>query len=869
MKYPPPDEEGLSDPIEELFAAASLMLNSSGRGLRYQRNQDESIEEVRTALGLQARWGNWRNGKLPLGRQRRFTDILIDFFSGSFKHHHFTNPGNYGAPREIDYKKHGAAILEFLQEHRPKKLEPILEKLATYSLELAKIKQATGLSSHSARAVAQQATVESHKLSGPSLSTSDQSYVGTQKNLSNQQTQAILRILNTAHRSNGNAVAPSSLASLRYEVRPYSRSVATLREKRALYGEVLDTPLGLSQLDFAAMRLTFDRSQAGTLYSSITETPDRFSSHTIIAHPGQGKSITLAQVLLRLFETAGYWTFWSFDPARPFDCEHSSHCVEKYFALFRQARFVPRRIVFVFDDLQRRSTADRTAIHEFHSYCEYHSSIDAGISFLFSSTDPEDTMSPEQNTIRLRLDTDDEDKLYEILTEAQPIIVNKAYDTLEDLLADHPAKHHYKNDVQSLTDFIIQHSAPVRDFTPDWFSDTKNESPATQRTLAVVAVSQLLDLPLPEHIAHRMEIFDGEIPLESPGALIETSRRISRGGEENPDGWRGYVLSSPHYARSLLARRGKLEEPFISETIARMIEHSLVRAESDFRRWNVSDAEFVRHMFQRLAKRRFNRLEHFANGSRIAAKLFSDYGSRISHILRSQRAVMNCARWAGAFSYLFPDGTLGQFRPGDNVEERIVYDLCSYVLREVRVIESSQAFVPLMRAISTLCVKFKDEIRVRDLASAAEQAIDLNKVLKSGIAINDPEWERRANEVVLSYVRFLTAIPGRQRWEAYREVANTYQNVEQSFSTGFQFDARNWIERANTVWIRDNSDIEQSAAFLRKARATISNRVREQAKWKPLVDDCIVKFEKRHHRRIDDFPNEAKATLEPLSDGAK
>jgi hypothetical protein len=690
-------------------------------------------------------------------------------------------------------------------------------------------------------------------------------YSGTQKNFSDPQTQAILRRLNDVLETRESDQLPRTLTGLEFQLRPYSRGQATLEQKFSLYGGSPSMELKLPPLAFASLELAFERHQLNRIYSKIVGEARNFSSHTIVAPPGQGKSIALAQVLLRLCETPGCWTFWSFNPAKTFACESSHHCVERYFSLFRRTGYLPRKIVFMFDDLQRRTNDDYLAIHEFHSWCEhlgFHE--DVSIAFLCSSSEPEQSISLECNTVQLRLDPEDENSLYEVLTEAAPAVVRRAYDRLDDLLAAQPYTHHWKDDVQSLTDFIVQHSRPIRDFVPNWFSDLKDEAPLAKHILPIIAVSQLLDLPLPEHVAHRIAGLNEDEPARSRAELLTSSRRISHvsgRGDEYLDEWPGYILRSPYYARSLLRRLGNLEEAFVEKTIVQIVDHSLARAERQFQLWNATDAEFVRHVFQRVAKRKFGRLTGIADGSRIAAELFRHHGARISRILMNQRAVVNCARWAGAFAYLFPQSIPEPIGLTEGAVEHVVYDLCSLVLREERVIENSKAFVPLMWAIRALCMRCNQDSLVRDLAEAAERTIDLQRVLTLVLSNGSSEWERRANEVVLSYVKFVMAIPNRSRGKVNRELSKAYSEVERNFSAYFRFDAANWTQRAQVIWIRGAHDIELRGRYLWQARQAVLARVREQARWKSRVDHLIERFERRYKRSIDDFADGRGAHL--------
>ncbi|MGY4282586.1 hypothetical protein ACVWXO_001806 [Bradyrhizobium sp. LM2.7] len=852
QEHAPPD--AVFNAVEELFELAKNGMpdpkNAARAALRYRdRDGDPSIEAIRQAVGLQPRWSFWSLASWQYGdrlsQQRRFANLLIDFFSGTFERDHFS---------DTKVREEAEAIVGHLRRMASVKLDQAIKVLTNYSSDLLRRQMERESPKESGHPVL--VTVASQI---PTPHANGTKYCGAQNDETHEQTAALCRSFKSALENPDANGPPLGLFTLNFELRSqYTRGPALRSQKEALYGGIPDAPLKLTPLDFAASELTFDRTLAAEVYLKIVNCPANFSSYSILSYPGQGKSIVLAQVLLRLSATPGYWSFWSFDVGKSFKCEDSEQCVERFYRLMRQSECVPRRQIFIFDALDRRSQTDFDAIFDFHSYCEKYSNRNgAEISFLFSSSDLERSLTDD--TFELSLDKRDETRLYEAMLAAEPRMAAKAYDTIDEMLRTCPLIHSWKNDVQSATDYIIQNSKPIRDFTPNWFSDLNDETELAQRALTVIAVSTLLDLALPDHIAHELSEPNREqaIFARKAGALVSSSRRIAYRKIVDTAGsgeWPGYVLKSPYYASSLLQRLKRLNEAFVKETIMRMFDCSLTRAEHNMLLWKATDAEFIRHLFHRLAKRKVNRLSGFSDGTRIAAELFASYGDRLLRVLQSQKSAADLSNWAGTFSYLLVPGSPRRFNGDTTTTEQMIYNLCSSALKENRVIQNSQTFVTLLLAIRALCDPYAGEKKIKDLADTTEQMFDLARVLDSVGGDSSAEAERRANQVVLSYAKFLRRIPDRKLHEKCRTISSVYEHAEERFlATGFRLDAPNWLERAEVVWIRraDSASIARRARYLQEARA--ATELRPQLKYKAEVERSITKFEMEYRRAIHDF----------------
>jgi hypothetical protein len=176
-----------------------------------------------------------------------------------------------------------------------------------------------------------------------------------------------------------------------------------------LYGGFHPNRLDLTALDFTVLGFPFERNVAGRLCSNINHSQECFSSHAIVARPGQGSSIALAQTLLKLCAGIGHFAFWTFDHAAPFGCEQDISSIQNYFSIFDRVGQLPKRLIFAFDDLSKRSQGDRKRINAFQNWCqEYAHREKRNISFLFSLNDEGYSLSPERNTITLNLEEDEE-----------------------------------------------------------------------------------------------------------------------------------------------------------------------------------------------------------------------------------------------------------------------------------------------------------------------------------------------------------------------------------------------------------------------------------------------------------------------------
>jgi hypothetical protein len=422
-EHSPPDP--VFNAVADLFdwAANGVADPEAPHLLKYSDSKGKaSPDALRFAVGLSGRWNfwpnaSWQGGDVPM-RQYYYNRVLIELFSGEPKSHPFDNG---------EANKNAILIFEYLRKDYPEELNSAVQFLKQYSADLLKNNKSAGKADRSS---GKPTIAVEQTRSLPSRETA--AFIGVQKDTSREQTAAINRCFKDVLVNADASDVPSSLSSLSFQLKHRTKGPALRDQKSVLYGRIPDAKLTLGPADFVDLKLTFNRTLSDKLFSYIGKLSDPFSSYTILARPGQGKSIALAQVLLNLLSTPGYWTFWSFDTNVAFECENGVKCIEKYIDLFRQSKCIPRRLIFIFDDIDRRSDYD--AIHAFHSYCEQYSIANQmAISFLLSLTDY--NLSITDNVFQLSLDTDDENRLYEVLLTEEPRMAGKAFDSIEDLLS--------------------------------------------------------------------------------------------------------------------------------------------------------------------------------------------------------------------------------------------------------------------------------------------------------------------------------------------------------------------------------------------------------------------------------------------------
>ncbi len=651
-------------------------------------------------------------------------------------------------------------------------------------------------------------------------------------------------------RSNGNARIVSLLHSLSFALPSIAAGRATKEQRFVLYGGYdPGLPLDFSPLSYEKAGLTFARDLSQSLVPRISDASDNFTAQTIIARPGQGKSIALAQVILGLCNVPGIVTFWSFDPKAPLECDQDGQLLfEDLFSVFLKLNQLPKRIVFVFDDLHKRPQI--RDLHNFYSCAQaYAEAKHVNISFLFASSDANATITEDRDVFPLELTPADERRLYVQLTESDPLIVQKRFNTVDELIAEFPRTRDYGHDVQSFIDFIIDKSVPTHAFRANWYSDVSGETQLAKEIIALLAVSQMFDLPVPTRIALAMTGARAKDGPTGENGFLKLSHRICSVKES----WDGFGLTSGYRAQNLLRHLHLLDVEFTRTTLAEIINKSLIFANDNLEAWAKHEGEYIRHVFQRLAKKQFYVIPELPAHERLAIAdwLFDEFGKSIVALLFRLQDARVSAKWAGTLC------SLGLFKASEALDASpecvaaIVSRLCASAARGggAEIGDDPQAYTSLMRATNRLLStkKFKDEKAVSNTVAVVRDIADFDSRLISEIGGGAFDAERRGNELLLSYVTFQLLQADAGFAQKRSKMFGLYDRVEREFSArGLRLDTGNLLTRADCVLIGDASDVRTKAQYLNAARQMVQSRARTQGTWGKGVETAIRKFESKH-----------------------
>jgi hypothetical protein len=854
LKYKAPDRERITRLVDALFERAStecldapLDLGSTdvlATGTRFSSGAEASATLIaaRAVFFNPSDYSNWKttNWTEPnRGRQLTTTQKLIDIFSGE-------NLGTHTRKAQGYKTQTAKAIFRFwctstLDDGRPLNdvRTRLVEQLKIYEADLRDVKKqwlndrshAEFLDNANALSSARSDGLKTHFYSGIHLDPQSEN------------TAALLQALDAAKKP-GRGHLPM-LGPLEFRFPLLGLSPLASEQKKALYGVLSrEKALPLTTLGYVVLGLPVQRTLALRLVDLVTNSSNSFSSHTIWAGPAQGKSIALAQALTGISGVEGHLSFWNFDAKRRlrFGLEKGAG-IDRLFELLYRIGQMPRRVTFVFDDLSKRQSEDLYELQKFHEFCRLYAGREGvPISFLFSSDSPEVSMS--KDTSELKLEPDDEERLFYELTEGRPTIVEKGnYNSLHELLRVNHAKPYYKDDIHSFVDFVMANSVPIKEAQVSWFGDVRNLSPVEESALAIVSVAQLVDLPMPMNIAESMVGVANNRSCVEARRAIEQSKRIYRQEKNEEYGWSGLRLSAPHRARSILSLLGLCDREFVKSTFSEMIYWSLARAHDDFPAWNVQESEYIRHIFQRLGRNWRYDIPSVHEKKAIADHLFAQYGEEIVHCLRRVTDPASLSKWAGTIASLDCfDGT-----DVDGEWFGIIEDLCTRAVEAYvgKGLTDARAFVPLMRATNRLLRKLgRSDHSFDAVAEKLSGMAEMDKLIRSAASRDDLNRNRRANEALHCYAEFIFLHRKRRGVAPYRELLSLYEQAERDFAPqGLRLDAGNAIRRAKSVPKRN---VELQAQYLMDAVIAIQSQIRIEGPWISTVDNLVTRFEREH-----------------------
>jgi hypothetical protein len=279
--------------------------------------------------------------------------------------------------------------------------------------------------------------------------------------------------------------------------------------------------------------------------------------------------------------------------------------------------------------------------------------------------------------------------------------------------------------------------------------------------------------------------------------------------------------------------------------LAEVLFRSLDYARSNLARWNSAEAEFVRHIFQRLTKPELFAIPELGDMRAIASKLFLNFGDDLFTMLKQLNDGAVYARWAGTLSSLMaPRGDL------DRVGE-IICELC---VRASPTLHSTatdtRVIVPLLRAINRLQKRAPSNPQIQTLIESVKQILNFDEMLLSIVRSGDAEWPRRANAFLYVYVEFLAQTHVGPKDQLSRRILSVYRRAETRLAEhDFEFDAGNAAYRARSVMSREivhAKHIRKAASYLAQAAQSVRNEPRISGSWKGKVDRMIFRFERNH-----------------------
>jgi hypothetical protein len=255
-----------------------------------------------------------------------------------------------------------------------------------------------------------------------------------------------------------------------------------------------------------------------------------------------------------------------------------------------------------------------------------------------------------------------------------------------------------------------------------------------------------------------------------------------------------------------------------------------------------------------LAKKEYYRMPELPLKTRlnIADSLFDQFSQRLVRVLGMMNDGGTYARWAGTLC------ALGAFRQSSGVESEpdgvaaIVTDLCIAAVRTdaAKVAADPRSANALLRAINRLLFKYPREKLVLAAAKAVKSIAMFENVVLSELDNGAIDAERRANILLLSYVRFLLQSPHRDLMANTRAVFALYRRMAREFEMrGLALDVGNNLERADSTIVNGTGDVESIALIahcLSTAKQAVRSEAREQGTWSKHVQERVRRFEGKY-----------------------
>ncbi|MDR3472898.1 MAG: hypothetical protein P4M09_14645 [Devosia sp.] len=624
------------------------------------------------------------------------------------------------------------------------------------------------------------------------------------------------------------------------EINPFVRS----KGNATLYGGK-SAGSAISPLDLVVQGVAFTRSQADDIANGIGATGEMLTSYTLVAQGGQGKTLALAQIINKICNQSEILVLWSFASKLSDEDHNAEDLVDDLIKTVSNAPSKIRKVVFVFDDLSRRS--DFWIIRALYEAAGWMANTNVRMSFVGATADDQYSFG---ETTNLELTKADEASAYHAMLSHSLIVGYLG--GLDKFRVDHPEKRSYTDDVQSFLSLIARHCNPTDELKRASVIFDHAALPGWKvRTLDAVAVTQTLDLSLLGSIALRVlgaVAWEPSTQISKLDDIVTSVEGINRVTGEFP----GLALRSPHYARAVLEADEKLTKANFFDIVAEVSVQVLSLPEdATFPKLKMLD--YFRHLLQRLGKWDVYKLP-IVDRRQVAREVLKGalHNRLYDHVLATGRPEA-MARWAGTVAPLidredFSAGLSSTTAPG------FVLLFCQRLLTEKRyrnaTIREAESILSLLRAASFL-VPYREHALVEDFLHDLHNRVNPVKAIAKQLT-KDTKGKQNyhANQVFHAFCEFNKKTKFASPWQEY--VRKVVTDIERELvPIGFNFDVASDVVAANSFLYgkpRPES-INRARRHLLHAYDVIISDPWQQATWRKQLKDKVVEF-------VEKFPSE-------------
>ncbi len=280
----------------------------------------------------------------------------------------------------------------------------------------------------------------------------------------------------------------------------------------------------------------------------------------------------------------------------------------------------------------------------------------------------------------------------------RPSILKKGFAEDPDaLLAVAGGTRYYKNELPAFMSLVVDSALSGERITQRLNDSLQDLAPSDDNALKFVSVCQLVEMPLSEAFLVRL------LQKSAPGCAADLQRLPERTGrlvrgERTACGAMEFSLGAPHFAGWLLRERFNIQDPGQLEELYSDILGTV--APEEWQHLSIVQADFLRHILQKLAKQRDFRFRprgavrasqsDFVRGLPIALALFQRFRVGILSYLDNSKDVEALCVWAETIARMH--------------DLRLAWSLCKRAVGELAsgANASGRAFVALADALDEL-----------------------------------------------------------------------------------------------------------------------------------------------------------------------